>query len=131
LLRGIVQALVSLYVIAAHAASAEKERRYNNLFNAENRINSTTLHRHVYRALAAATFESARAFGFFDRGRIAEGLRADLVLVKGDPISEIPLHATSSESGSLGSETKGPPLAIDDPLVEFRATIPAPAVLIH
>lgn len=36
-------------------------------------------------ALAAATSAPARAFGFYDRGRIAEGLRADLVLVNGDP----------------------------------------------
>jgi imidazolonepropionase-like amidohydrolase len=36
-------------------------------------------------ALASATSEPARAFGFHDRGRIAEGLRADLLLVNGDP----------------------------------------------
>lgn len=40
-------------------------------------------------ALTAATFGPARAFGFYDRGRIAEGLRADLVLVNGDPSSDI------------------------------------------
>jgi len=40
-------------------------------------------------ALASATFEPARAFGFYDRGRIAEGLRADLVLVNGDPTVDI------------------------------------------
>jgi imidazolonepropionase-like amidohydrolase len=40
-------------------------------------------------ALAAATLEPARAFGFHDRGRIAEGLRADLLLVKGDPSVDI------------------------------------------
>ena len=36
-------------------------------------------------ALAAATSETAIAFGLSDRGRIAPGLRADLLLVEGDP----------------------------------------------
>jgi len=40
-------------------------------------------------ALAAATLQPARAFGFHDRGRIAEGVRADLVLVNGDPSKDI------------------------------------------
>jgi imidazolonepropionase-like amidohydrolase len=40
-------------------------------------------------ALASATFEPARAFGFHDRGRIAEGKRADLLLVNGDPTVDI------------------------------------------
>jgi imidazolonepropionase-like amidohydrolase len=40
-------------------------------------------------ALASATSEPARAFGFHDRGRIAEGLRADLLLVDGDPTVDI------------------------------------------
>jgi imidazolonepropionase-like amidohydrolase len=40
-------------------------------------------------ALAAATSEPARVFGFHDRGRIAEGLRADLLLVNGDPTVDI------------------------------------------
>jgi imidazolonepropionase-like amidohydrolase len=40
-------------------------------------------------ALASATIEPARAFGFYDRGRVAEGLRADLVLVDGDPTVDI------------------------------------------
>ena len=40
-------------------------------------------------ALAAATSAPARAFGLTDRGRIGPGLRADLVLVDGDPTTDI------------------------------------------
>ena len=40
-------------------------------------------------ALAASTSVPARIFGLQDRGRIAPGLRADLLLVKGDPTQDI------------------------------------------
>ncbi|HYJ42103.1 MAG TPA: amidohydrolase family protein [Steroidobacteraceae bacterium] len=40
-------------------------------------------------ALAAATSVPAKVFGLGDRGRIAEGNRADLLLVDGDPTVEI------------------------------------------
>jgi imidazolonepropionase-like amidohydrolase len=40
-------------------------------------------------ALSAATAVPARSFGLDDRGRIARGLRADLVLVEGDPTTDI------------------------------------------
>lgn len=40
-------------------------------------------------ALRAATLTPARRFGLPDRGRIAEGLRADLLLVDGDPTTTI------------------------------------------
>lgn len=40
-------------------------------------------------ALAAATAEPARVFGLADRGRIAAGKCADLVLVSGDPLTDI------------------------------------------
>src|SRR5690554_5170697 len=40
-------------------------------------------------ALAAATSMPARRFGLDDRGRIAPGLRADLLLVEGDPTADI------------------------------------------
>jgi imidazolonepropionase-like amidohydrolase len=40
-------------------------------------------------ALLAATTLPAKHFGLSDRGRIALGLRADLVLIDGDPTSEI------------------------------------------
>jgi imidazolonepropionase-like amidohydrolase len=40
-------------------------------------------------ALTAATAAAARAFRLTDRGRIGEGLRADLVLIDGDPTTNI------------------------------------------
>jgi Complex I intermediate-associated protein 30 (CIA30)/Amidohydrolase family len=40
-------------------------------------------------ALSAATAHTASAFGLADRGRIRAGLRADLVLVDGDPSADI------------------------------------------
>ncbi|HVS12837.1 MAG TPA: amidohydrolase family protein [Thermoanaerobaculia bacterium] len=40
-------------------------------------------------ALAAATARTARAFGLADRGMIAAGVKADLLLVEGDPTTEI------------------------------------------
>ncbi|MEO0973734.1 MAG: CIA30 family protein, partial [Pseudomonadota bacterium] len=40
-------------------------------------------------ALAAATSVPARVFGLASRGIVAEGARADLVLVRGDPLADI------------------------------------------
>jgi imidazolonepropionase-like amidohydrolase len=40
-------------------------------------------------ALRAATVLPARHFGLADRGRIAPGLRADLLLVDGDPLTDV------------------------------------------
>lgn len=40
-------------------------------------------------ALQSATSLTARRFGFEDRGRIAKGLKADMVLVEGDPTTDI------------------------------------------
>lgn len=62
-------------------------------------VHGATLHRELellvraglspVAALTAATSAPARAVGLDDRGRIAPGLRADLVLVEGDPTTEI------------------------------------------
>lgn len=40
-------------------------------------------------ALRSATSITAKRFRFHDRGRIAEGLNADLVLVEGNPMEDI------------------------------------------
>ncbi|CAN7508270.1 amidohydrolase family protein [Paenibacillus sp. LjRoot153] len=40
-------------------------------------------------ALQSATTKPARCFGLHDRGRITEGARADLILVNGDPTTNI------------------------------------------
>lgn len=40
-------------------------------------------------ALRAVTATPARRFGLVDRGRIADGLRADLILVEGNPVSDV------------------------------------------
>lgn len=46
-------------------------------------------------ALSAATSVPADTFGLADRGRILEGLRGDVVLVEGDPTSDVlDLHGT-------------------------------------
>lgn len=39
--------------------------------------------------LRSATVDAARAFGLTDRGTVEPGLRADLVLIDGDPIADI------------------------------------------
>jgi imidazolonepropionase-like amidohydrolase len=59
-------------------------------------------------ALSAATSVPAHVFGLTDRGRIAPGLRADLLLVDGDPTGDI--HATRAMAGiwKRGVEAPGP-----------------------
>ena len=40
-------------------------------------------------ALRSATSPTAKCFRFQDRGRLAEGLNADLLLVEGNPMEDI------------------------------------------
>jgi imidazolonepropionase-like amidohydrolase len=40
-------------------------------------------------ALYAGTALTAKLFGWKDRGRIAQGLKADLVLIEGNPLDDI------------------------------------------
>jgi imidazolonepropionase-like amidohydrolase len=40
-------------------------------------------------ALRSATSLTARRFRFLDRGRLVEGLKADLLLVEGNPLVDI------------------------------------------
>ena len=59
-------------------------------------------------ALAAATATPARIFGLKDRGRIAPGLRADLVLVKGDPTTDITATRDIQRVWKIGHEMLAP-----------------------
>lgn len=59
-------------------------------------------------ALAAATATPARIFGLKDRGRIAPGLRSDLVLVKGDPTQDITASRDIQRIWKIGHETLRP-----------------------
>ncbi|MBW8875583.1 MAG: CIA30 family protein [Acidobacteria bacterium] len=55
-------------------------------------------------ALAAATSVPAKIFGLKDRGRIAPGLRADLVLVKGDPTTDVTASRDILKVWKIGQE---------------------------
>jgi imidazolonepropionase-like amidohydrolase len=65
-------------------------------------------------ALTAATSTPARIFGLADRGRIVQGLRADLLLVAGDPTQNI-----LATRDILGIWKEGVPFDRD----AFRATL--------
>jgi imidazolonepropionase-like amidohydrolase len=65
-------------------------------------------------ALAAATSLPARTFGLTDRGRIAPGLRADLLLVKGDPTKSV------TDTRAIVSVWK---TGVEDDRASFRAAI--------
>src|SRR3954451_9625385 len=71
-------------------------------------------------ALAAATSTPARIFGLKDRGRIAPGLRADLVLVKGDPTQDITAPRDVQRIWKAGHE-------VPRPKAEVKKTAAAPA----
>ena len=59
-------------------------------------------------ALRAATSVPAAAFGLKDRGRIARGLRADLVLVEGDPTEDVTATRAILKVWKLGQEVERP-----------------------
>ncbi len=70
-------------------------------------------------ALAAATSAPAKAFGLKDRGRIAPGLRADLVMVKGDPTTDVTASRDILKVWKIGEE-------IQRPTQQAAAAAPAP-----
>ncbi|HEY0513329.1 MAG TPA: amidohydrolase family protein [Thermoanaerobaculia bacterium] len=77
-------------------------------------------------ALTAATANPARAFGLKDRGRIAPGLRADLVLVKGDPTTDITASRDIQRVWKLGHEmTRARAATHQEPAAAPAAQVPA------
>src|SRR5262249_15120213 len=69
-------------------------------------------------ALAAATSVPARFFNVRERGRIASGLRADLVLVDGDPTTDITATraiVTIWKNGAAVDRSTAAPKAPDAP----------------
>ena len=73
-------------------------------------------------ALAAATSVPARRFGLADRGRIAPGLRADLLLVDGDPTTDITATRAIAGIWKNGHAVPRPRAG------EADASAPAPAI---
>jgi imidazolonepropionase-like amidohydrolase len=57
-------------------------------------------------ALSAATAEPARVFGLPDRGQIAPGNQADLLLVTGDPLTDITATRTIERIWRAGTQHK-------------------------
>jgi len=72
-------------------------------------------------ALAAATSVPAAVFSLADRGRIAPGLRADLVLVQGDPTTDIMASRRIRQVWKAGH-------VVARPLAATGAAAPAAAV---
>ena len=82
-------------------------------------------------ALVAATSAPARAFGLDDRGRIARGARADLLLVDGDPTRDIRATRRTVAVWKAGTRLAdrflaAPAEAPDAPSVEAPLAKPAP-----
>ncbi|HEX4962373.1 MAG TPA: CIA30 family protein [Thermoanaerobaculia bacterium] len=75
-------------------------------------------------ALAAATSVPAKTFGLKDRGAISPGLRADLVLVKGDPTADVTASRAIVKVWKIGQEVPRP-LAPKD-AAEKASAPPAP-----
>jgi imidazolonepropionase-like amidohydrolase len=59
-------------------------------------------------ALAAATSVPAHHFGLADRGRVLPGLRADLVLVDGDPTADITATRAITDVWRRGAHHRRP-----------------------
>jgi imidazolonepropionase-like amidohydrolase len=76
-------------------------------------------------ALVAATSTPARIFGLKDRGRLAEDLRSDLVLVKGDPTTDITATRDILRIWKAGHEVQRPKA---EKTAKAAATATAPAV---
>ncbi|MFD0816978.1 amidohydrolase family protein [Micromonospora zhanjiangensis] len=66
-------------------------------------------------ALAAATSVPARHFGLTDRGRVAPDLRADLLLVEGDPTADITATRAVVDVWRRGVRQTRQPAAADAP----------------
>ncbi|HSS50345.1 MAG TPA: amidohydrolase family protein, partial [Thermoanaerobaculia bacterium] len=76
-------------------------------------------------ALAAATSVPARIFGLKDRGRIEPGLRADLVLVKGDPTANVTASRDIVKVWKIGQEISRPKAAKVETAATPAAQVPA------
>jgi imidazolonepropionase-like amidohydrolase len=76
-------------------------------------------------ALASATRLPAERFGLNDRGRIAEGLRADLLLVDGDPTTDIKATRAIARIFKNGYEVDRAAVMPSPPSPQATAALPA------
>jgi imidazolonepropionase-like amidohydrolase len=80
-------------------------------------------------AVAAATSAPARVFGLADRGRVAVGMRADLLLVSGDPATDIRATRSIERIWRAGSVVDRRPFVPDaaeaEQLAAFEARVAA------
>lgn len=82
-------------------------------------------------ALTAATSAGAKAFGFRDRGSIAPGKRADLLLVEGDPTENILATRAIRHVWKQGVEVERPLPALFSTATQSPATGPSLQVCGH